>query len=347
MSFTGTQNGQQPKAVIFGCAGKELDDTERQFFSEQQPFGFILFARNCDNPAQVKKLVDDLRATAHGRDVPVLIDQEGGRVARLTPPHWRKYPPARQLADLADRDAALAAEMIYLNSRLIADELYALGITVDCLPLADVPGEGSHNIIGDRAYGTDPKRVAELGRKAAQGLLDGGVLPVLKHIPGHGRAMVDSHESLPTVDVSLEELRATDFPPFKELADLPFGMTAHVLYTAIDNEEVATLSKKAIRLIREELGFDGVLMSDDVSMKALSGGLGKISARSIEAGCDVALHCNGKMDEMEEIAAMVGELSDEAVRRADKAYAMLQKKLPFDVAVALNRMTTVLSSEHA
>lgn len=338
---------QPPKAVIYGCAGKELLPEERAFFAEQNPFGFILFARNCDNPAQVKALVASLRESVGGREVPVLIDQEGGRVARLRPPHWRKYPPARQLADMADASEKNACEAIYLNSCLIGDELLELGINVDCLPLADVPVEGSHSIIGDRAYGSDPVRVGLLGRQAAQGLLDVGVLPVLKHIPGHGRAMVDSHESLPHVDVSLEEMRRTDFVPFKALADLPLGMTAHVLYTAIDKERVATLSPTCIRLIRDELGFDGLLMSDDISMKALKGDLGELSRQVIAAGCDVVLHCNGKMDEMKAIAPAVGPMNAAAVRRAERAYIAMKARKPFDVAKAEAKLAELMPSEYA
>lgn len=331
--------GETPKAVIYGCEGHRLTDAEKAFFKAENPLGFILFARNCDNPAQVKALVDELKATVSHREALVLIDQEGGRVARLRPPHWRKYPPARVLADLAD---GRSDEAVRLNSRLIADELLPLGINVDCLPLADVPVAGSHDIIGDRAYANTPEKVARLGREAALGLLDGGVLPVLKHIPGHGRAMVDSHLDLPTVDASLEELRATDFAPFRVLKDLPLGMTAHVRYTAIDAENVATLSAAAITLIREEIGFDGLLMSDDISMKALSGDLGELSRKALEAGCDIVLHCNGKMDEMLAISPAVGLLDGEALARAERAGRLLVPAKSFDVADAQARMQSLL-----
>ena len=337
-----------PKAVIFGCAGLELTAEEKAFFSVHNPYGFILFARNCNNPEQVRKLVVELRTCVGGRNAPVLIDQEGGRVARLKPPHWRKYPAARQIADLADTDPALAAELIYLNSRLIADELISLGINVDCLPLADVPVQGSHDIIGDRAYGYDPARVAALGREAAQGLMDSGVLPVLKHIPGHGRAMVDSHESLPHVTASLEELRKTDFSPFNALADLPFGMTAHILYDAIDPKRVATMSPTVIRMIRDEIGFDGMLMSDDLSMKALSGDFAALAKGTLEAGCDLVLHCNGKMEEMEPVANATPPLSPDAQRRAKRVDQLLSKQVkPFDVASALATMASALPQEIA
>lgn len=341
------ERGKLPKAVIYGCAGLKLTEEERVFFAHENPLGFILFARNCDNPVQVQKLVEELKATVPHREALILIDQEGGRVARLRPPHWRAYPAARVLANLADRNVQHAAEAIYLNSRLIADELTYLGINVDCLPLADVPVEGSHDIIGDRAYGTDPKRVAVLGREAAQGLMDSGVLPVLKHIPGHGRAMVDSHEDLPVVTASIEELRNTDFAPFRELSDLPLGMTAHVRYDAIDNTRVATLSPKVITLIRDEIGFDGLLMTDDLSMKALKGDFAQLTRDSIAAGCDVVLHCNGKMEEMRAIASAVGELSREAAKRAERAGRILGRKEPFDGLVAEKRMAEFLAEAKA
>lgn len=339
--------GELPRAVIYGCEGLVLTEEERRFFTGQNPLGFILFARNCDNPAQVKALVEELKATVSHREALILIDQEGGRVARLRPPHWRAYPAARTLADLADKNVQHAAEAIYLNSRLIADELVQLGINVDCLPLADVPVEGSHAIIGDRAYGDEPERVATLAREAAQGLLDSGVLPVLKHIPGHGRAMVDSHEDLPVVTASIEELRVTDFAPFKALADIPLGMTAHVLYEAIDAERVATLSPDVIALIREEIGFDGLLMTDDLSMKALKGDFAQLTRDALAAGCDLILHCNGKMEEMLAIAGAVTELSGEAAARAERAGKWLSRREPFDIAVAERRMQQFLAEAAA
>lgn len=335
------------KAVIFGCAGTHLTDLERSFFKRHNPYAFILFARNCEDPEQVKQLVKDLRASVNNRPAPVLIDQEGGRVARFQPPHWREYPAARTLADAAGDDIALASELTYYNTRLIAQELLESDVNVDCLPLADVPVAGSHDIIGDRAYGNTPERVATLARAAAKGLLDGGVLPVLKHIPGHGRATVDSHEALPVVNASLDELRATDFVPFKALADLPLGMTAHVLYEAIDKENVATMSPTVIDLIRREIGFDGLLMTDDISMKALSGDIGELSKQAIAAGCDLVLHCNGDMSEMERVAEAVDTMSPETVRRAMAAEAQLKTPKPFDVATAEARQEEVLSNARA
>ncbi|MCH2548048.1 MAG: beta-N-acetylhexosaminidase [Alphaproteobacteria bacterium] len=337
------EQGELPKAVIYGCEGLTLNDAEREFFEKENPLGFILFARNCENPVQVQQLVDELKATVAHRDALILIDQEGGRVARLRPPHWPDYPSARTLANLADKNVQHAGEAIYLNSRLIAEDLTYLGINVDCLPLADVPVEGSHDIIGDRAYGTDPERVATLAREAAQGLMDSGVLPVLKHIPGHGRATVDSHLDLPEVTTSLEELRNTDFAPFRELADLPLGMTAHVLYTGIDPYRVATLSPDVITLIREEIGFNGLLMTDDLSMKALKGDFAKLAHDSLAAGCDVVLHCNGNMEEMRAISTAVHSLNSEAAARALRAERVLKNNRPFDGMVARQRMAKFLT----
>jgi len=337
------ENGQLPTAAIYGCSGLELTAEETAFFQQQNPLGFILFARNCDNPVQVARLVEQLKATVSHREALILIDQEGGRVARLRPPHWREYPAARTLANLADKNVQHAGEALYLNSRLIAEELTYLGINVDCLPLADVPVEGSHSIIGDRAYGTDPQRVATLAREAAQGLMDSGVLPVLKHIPGHGRAMVDSHLDLPEVHTALDELRRTDFAPFCELADLPLGMTAHVLYTAIDAKRVATLSPDVIALIREEIGFDGLLMTDDLSMKALKGDFAQLTRDALAAGCDVILHCNGDMHEMQAIASAISELSGEGAARAERAGRVLSRNEPFDALVAEKRMQEFLA----
>lgn len=330
------------KAVIFGCAGEALSAREAEFFRAHRPFGFILFARNCVDPSQLAALTASLRALSGRGDVPILIDQEGGRVARLKPPHWRAAPAAARFDALARRDGQSAQEAVYLNARLIAAELHALGITVDCAPMIDVRAPGSHDIIGDRALGDDPAQVAVLGGAMARGLMEGGVLPVIKHIPGHGRARVDSHEDLPVVDASLEVLRAVDFAPFKALCHLPFAMTAHIRYTAID-DEVATLSPKVIRLIREEIGFDGALMSDDISMKALQGDLAQLARQTIAAGCDLVLHCNGAMEEMEAIAAHTPLLAGDALRRAHAACALLQAPLAFDNAAALARFETLLA----
>lgn len=308
-------------AFICGVAGTALSNEERAFLQQYRPFGVILFARNCDSPEQVKALVADIRSALDHPLVTILIDQEGGRVARLKPPHWRAYPAAARFAALADSDMEIAKRAAYVNARLIAHDLHALGINVNCAPLADIPAPGSHAIIGDRAFGTDVARVVALCRAQAEGLHDGGVITVLKHIPGHGRATADSHEALPVVDASLEELEATDFATFKALADLPMGMTAHVLFTAIDPNKVATLSPAAIRLIREKIGFDGVLMSDDVSMKALAGDMRTLSTEIWDAGCDIVLHCNGNMDEMQAIASIARPLEGRALERCQRAFA--------------------------
>ncbi|MEI6729961.1 MAG: beta-N-acetylhexosaminidase [Pseudomonadota bacterium] len=299
------------KSAILGIAGLELNDEEKQFFAATNPLGFILFARNCDNPEQVKKLTDSLREVVGRKDVLILIDQEGGRVARLKPPHWKEYPSAGHFAEIAEESIQAAKHAVYNNAKEIAEDLRAVGINVNCVPLADVPVKDSHDIIGDRAFGDSPHQVSILAEAMARGMMDNGVLPVLKHIPGHGRANADSHEDLPIVTASLEELRKSDFVPFKSLAYLPLAMTAHILYTSIDDKLPATLSPKVIELIRNEVCFKGLLMSDDLSMKALKGDLGDLAAQTITAGCDIILHCNGKMSEMRQICDAIGELEAE------------------------------------
>ncbi|MBC6981748.1 beta-N-acetylhexosaminidase [Caulobacter sp. 17J80-11] len=325
-------------ACILGCSGPTLTPDERDFFRDVRPWGFILFRRNVETPEQVRALVDALVETTGRTDVPVLIDQEGGRVQRLRPPHWPKYPPGRAYGQVSANDPLVQRELTRLGARLIAHDLRQLGINVDCLPVLDVPVPGAHDIIGDRAYAEDPYTVSVLGRAAAEGLMAGGVLPVVKHIPGHGRAFADSHEALPTVDTALEELDAWDFQPFKALSDMPAAMTAHVVYTAIDKKKPATTSKKAVRLIREELGFGGLLMSDDLSMNALSGGLGERARDALKAGCDVVLHCNGVMAEMQQVVSHTGKLKGDAKRRAEAAMArIVRAPEPFDPAEARAR----------
>lgn len=290
-------------ALVFGCAGPTLTDAERTFFCDVNPLGFILFARNCETPAQVSALVGNLRECVGRPDAPVLIDQEGGRVARLRPPHWRSAPPAAVFGAIARRDSAAAVEAVRLNARLLAAELMALGIDVDCTPVVDVPAIGSHDVIGDRAFCGDPETVAMLGRAACEGFLQGGVLPVIKHVPGHGRARADSHVALPVVDATLDDLRETDFVPFAALADMPLAMTAHVLYPAVDADRPATLSPRVIaEVIRGEMGFSGVLISDDIGMGALGGPFAERAAAALDAGCDVVLHCSGDLDEMRAVA---------------------------------------------
>jgi beta-N-acetylhexosaminidase len=279
-----------PRAAIFGVAGEDLSAAEADFFAGCDPLGFILFSRNCRAPDQVRRLVARLRDCVRRTDAPVLIDQEGGRVARLKPPHWPDYPAAARIAALG---GARAVEAARLGARLIAADLASLGISVDCMPVLDLPVPGADDIIGDRAYGSMPAPVADLGRAVCEGLLAGGVLPILKHIPGHGRATVDSHRALPVVSQSRAELEAADFAPFHALKAMPWAMTAHILYRDIDAENPATLSPRLIsQVIRASIGFDGVLLSDDLSMAALPGGLGERAARAPAAGCDVAVTRN-------------------------------------------------------
>ncbi|MBO6635749.1 beta-N-acetylhexosaminidase [Parvibaculum sp.] len=307
------------RAAIYGCAGTRITEGERHFFREARPWGFILFARNIADPGQVRQLVGELREAA-GHEAEVLIDQEGGRVQRLTPPNWRGFPPGRRYGELYEADVEQGLHAARLGAKLIAAELRHLGITVDCLPVLDVPVPGAHDVIGDRAYADTPGPIAALGLAAAEGLLSGGVLPVIKHIPGHGRAGVDSHKSLPVVDTPADELSRIDFAPFHALRHMPLAMTAHVVYTALDRDRPATTSPSIIGgVIRGEIGFDGLLMSDDLSMEALKGSLGERARRSLEAGCDLVLHCNGKMTEMEAVAAEVPILSGRPLERSEAA----------------------------
>jgi len=336
-------------AAILGCAGTTLSREEEAFFRAVKPWGFILFKRNIDTPEQTLALTEALRETVGRPDAPILIDQEGGRVARLQPPHWKKYPPGRAYGQLVANDPLVAREITRLGARLIAHDLRAIGVNVDCVPVLDVPDPKGHEIIGDRAYGDTPEQVATLGRAAAEGLLAGGVLPIIKHIPGHGRAMSDSHLELPVVKAKLAELDARDFAPFRVLSDMPMAMTAHVVYTAIDRKRPATTSKKAIKkIIRESLGFDGLLMSDDLSMKALSGDFRQRARDSLSAGCDVVLHCNGDMAEMEAVMSGVGRMSKEARRRAQAVMSRLVRVVePFDVDQARARFDAAFEGRFA
>ncbi|HLJ64534.1 MAG TPA: beta-N-acetylhexosaminidase [Stellaceae bacterium] len=330
-----------PKAVIFGCAGPRLEAEERDFFRDTDPLGFILFQRNCETPAQLKALVAELRDAVGRDDAPVLIDQEGGRVARLKPPHWPSYPAPARIAALPGEKAKEAA---LVGARLIADDLARLGITVDCLPVLDLPVAGADAVIGDRALGDDPDRVSVLGRAVCEGLLAGGVLPVVKHIPGHGRATLDSHLALPMVDAPRSLLAKTDFAPFRQLRDMPWAMTAHIVYNAIDASRPATLSPMLIReVIRGEIGFDGVLVSDDLSMQALGGALASRAVAALKAGCDLVLHCNGRLDEMMAIAAAIGGMSREAARRVAAGEKRRQSGLALDRAVLEARFAELLA----
>ncbi|HEY3798334.1 MAG TPA: beta-N-acetylhexosaminidase [Caulobacteraceae bacterium] len=333
-------------AAIFGCAGPRLTADEAAFFREVRPWGFILFKRNIETPDQVRTLTAALRETVGDPAAPVLVDQEGGRVQRLGPPHWRRYPPGRAYTELAD--PLQRREMARLGGRLIAHDLAALGVNVDCAPVLDVPVAGAHDIIGDRAYGATPEEVATLGRAAAEGLIAGGVLPVIKHIPGHGRAQSDSHEALPVVVASRAALEAADFAPFRVNSDMPMAMSAHVVFTAIDPAAPATQSAKVVRLIRRELGFDGLLMTDDLSMKALKGDFAGRARAALDAGCDVVLHCNGGMAEMTAVAAGARPLAGAAARRAKAALGRIAKAPePLDVAWARARFEAAFEGRWA
>jgi beta-N-acetylhexosaminidase len=323
------------KAFIIGVSGTELAAEEREFIASERPWGFILFKRNVGTPAQIASLVGRLRDAAGAADAPVLIDQEGGRVQRFGPPHWPVYPPGAAFGRLYDIDPALGLAAARLSARLIADDLLPLGVTVDCLPLGDVPIAGADAVIGDRAYGTRPDRVAAIARAVTDGLDQGGVLPILKHIPGHGRATADTHFRLPVVDTPKIELEATDFAAFRPLADLPMAMTAHVVFSAFDPAHPATTSATMIeQVIRGLIGFQGLLMSDDVSMNALAGSVAERTRAIFAAGCDMVLHCNGKLDEMRPVARETPELSGKALARAKRALAARKAPLAFDRAAA-------------
>jgi beta-N-acetylhexosaminidase len=335
-------------AFITGLAGTAISRDERTFLREALPWGLILFKRNIDTPAQVMALVNDFRGLAGRADAPVLIDQEGGRVQRLGPPHWPVYPPGAAYGRLFDHDRALGLKAARLGTRLIAADLTALGINVDCLPVADVPVAGADAVIGDRAYGHTPEKVAALAAAAAEGLLEGGVLPVVKHIPGHGRATADSHHKLPVVDTGRAILDATDFEAFRKLAYLPLAMTAHVVFSAIDATAPATTSATVIAdVIRKGIGFQGLLMSDDMSMGALSGSLAERTRAALKAGCDVALHCNGKLEEMQQVVSGCSSLDGKAAARAEKALCILRRSTDIDLAAARVEFRSMMDSQPA
>ena len=332
------------RAFITGISGLELSADERAFIGAERPWGFILFKRNIDTPAQIASLVRELRETLGEADAPVLIDQEGGRVQRLAPPHWPVYPPGAVFGALYDIKPELGFQAARLSSRLIAADLIDLGITVDCLPLADVPIDGADAVIGNRAYGTDPAKVAAIARAVTDGLVEGGVLPVLKHIPGHGRATADSHFGLPTVDTPRDELERTDFAAFLPLADLPMAMTAHVVFSALDPAHPATTSATIInQVIRGVIGFQGLLMSDDVSMNALAGTIAERTRAIVNAGCDMILHCNGKLDEMRDVASETPELTGEALARANRALASRKPPMPLDRRAARAELDALIN----
>ncbi len=330
-------------SAIYGCLGLTLTEAEKRFFGESDPWGFIIFARNIDNPDQVRALTDEFRAVV-GWNAPILIDQEGGRVARLRPPHWRSYPPGRRYGDIYATSPSDGLTAARLGAQLIALELRDVGVDVDCLPVLDVPVPGAHDVIGDRAYGETPETVSALARAAMEGVLAGGVLPIIKHIPGHGRAGVDSHEKLPIVDTDRKTLSSTDFAPFAALADAPLAMTAHVIYSAIDGANPATTSPTVIsEIIRDEIGFSGALMSDDLSMKALGGSFEERTKASLDAGCDLVLHCNGDIEEMEAVAKEARTLSGTSLARADQALAMRTDPERVDLEDLIHRFSSLVS----
>ncbi len=329
--------------MICGVSGLTLTDREIGFFKDCRPAGFILFARNCANANQIKILVSSFLETV-GHDALILIDQEGGRVQRLVPPEWPQYPPGQVFGALYDRDREAGLEAVWLAANLIGRDLAELGINMDCLPVLDLMSAEGHAVIGDRAFHEDPKIVSELALRACDGLLVAGVLPVIKHIPGHGRASADSHKELPVVDALRPELEMSDFIPFQKLAHMPAAMTAHVVYSKLDETRPATVSPAIIReVIRGHIGFNGLLMSDDVSMNALEGTIAERTAALIEAGCDVALHCNGIMDEMIQVAGNVPVLADQALARFEKALAMRRKPVPGRQSDTMDRLLALIA----
>ncbi len=330
------------RAFVCGCSGVALTREERGFLRDAMPFGLILFKRNIDAPDQVRDLIDSFRDACGDADAAVLVDQEGGRVQRFGPPHWRAYPPAARFAELG-LPLERKERLVRLAAALMGRDLHLLGVSIDCAPVFDVPVEGSHAVIGDRAYGRDPHVVAKLGRAAAFGLRDGGVLPVAKHIPGHGRATVDSHLDLPVCSTPLDILRDTDFLPFAANADLPMAMTAHVVYTALDAQRPATLSKRVIDYIRDDIGFAGLLLSDDLSMQALRGDLRGRAEAAFGAGIDLALHCNGDLAEAAAVAEAAPMLAGASLARASLARQWRREAIDFDPVEAWAEIEAALA----
>lgn len=331
-------------AVVFGCAGLAATPAERAFFAASQPLGFILFARNCEHPDQVAALVDDLRGCIGDPFAPILIDQEGGRVQRLKPPHWRQAPPARLFGDLWRQNRTAGREAADLNARLIGADLAALGITVNCAPVLDVAVPETHQAVGDRAYGTDADLVTELGRAVCQGLEAAGVTPVIKHLPGLGRASVDSHAELPTIVTDRGELARIDYAPFRALTDWPWGLVGHMIFSAVDTRAASVSPVIIADIIRGAIGFDGVLASDDINMRALGGSVADRTRHLLAAGCDLVLHCNGDLAEMEQVAAAAAPLTAAARMRLLKAERrrLTARQATLDRDAALARLTQLL-----
>jgi beta-N-acetylhexosaminidase len=313
-----TNNNTSPRAILFGCEGTSLTPVERTFFERIQPLGFILFRRNCKTPQQIRSLISELKSCVTHEQVPILIDQEGGCVARLASPHWREYPEASLFGKIADHDMDLACWAVETNTFLIGAELQELGITVNCAPVLDLSFFYGHQIIGSRSFHEAPEICSTLGYHALKGFYKSGIIPVIKHLPGHGRALLDSHEDLPCIREPLEELHETDFSAFRNLVDhveeasdpYPWGMTAHIVYETIDPQKPATLSEKIIdKIIRQNIGFKGFLISDCLTMKALSGDMSDNALQAIQSGCDAVLHCSGNLNEMIDVSAKIPELS--------------------------------------
>ena len=334
-----------PRAFVAGCSGYSLSADERHFFEDASPWGLILFKRNVSEPLQVKALISEFRDTVKRPDAPIFVDQEGGRVQRLGLPHWRRYPSAQRYLEATRGDVAAAAILSRVGGRLMAHDLATLGITINCAPVLDLAFEGRTDAIGDRTFAKDPEVVVILGRAFAEGLMAGGVLPAIKHMPGHGRATIDSHKALPRVDVPMAELVASDFVPFRKLADLPIAMTAHILFPAIDPNAPATQSPKIIRdIIRGVIGFNGLLLSDDLSMEALRGDFETRTKALFAAGCDIALHCNGNLAEAAAVAAASPLLKDRARERVERAFSLLKKAPePFDPVDAGAKLDAALA----
>ncbi|MEH6404999.1 MAG: beta-N-acetylhexosaminidase [Sneathiella sp.] len=334
------------KSVIFSCVGLKVTEAEREFFEQENPFGFILFARNVDNPDQLKKLTDDLRGAVGRPDAPVLVDQEGGRVLRLKAPHWFEAPAFGKLGKLFEKNSEQGIQATRLATRLIARDLTAAGINVDCSPCLDLSFEETSSVIGDRSFNSDPARVAILGAVVAEEFLNAGIIPVIKHVPGHGRAIVDSHHHLPTVSATREELIKTDFDPFQALNKSPWGMTAHIVFDAIDPDRPATQSGQIINeIIRGDIGFDGLLLTDDLNMQALEGPLDLRASRALEAGVDIILHCSGKIDEMKLVAGACPKLSDasiDRILRAEKQCNVISPPL-YDQHSMIKELNSLLS----
>jgi beta-N-acetylhexosaminidase len=330
------------KAFIAGCSGASLSDDERAFFAQARPCGLILFARNCETPEQLRALIAAFKDAVESDEALVLVDQEGGRVQRLKPPQWRQMPPARAYGQLYAENPEAGMAAAWAGARLIAGELRHAGINVNCAPVLDVPQPGAHDIIGDRAYGSDPEVASALGRAVVEGYLAGGVLPVIKHVPGHGRAKVDSHLSLPRIDATQAELAAVDFRPFQALCDAPLAMTAHVLLPCFDDRRPASVSPVIMgEVIRDRIGLKGLVMSDDIGMQALGGPMAERAQAVIAAGCDVALHCSGDLAEMLPLAEQVPPLAGQSAERFAKARAQLREPEAFDAAASIALVTEI------